>query len=377
MKKYIKMNINYFEEKFWRNKELAHSMLCEIASLSQKINKSINIMEVCGTHTMSIAASGIRNILPKNINLISGPGCPVCVTSAGDIDRILKFPKINKNLIIATFGDMIKVPGSEKKTLSEAKAYGADVRIVYSPLDCLRIAVENSRKEIIFIGVGFETTAPLIAATVKEAHNKNIKNFSVAPLFKLVPPALRYLLDSKISKVDAFILPGHVSAIIGYRPYFFLSKEYFMPGTIVGFEPLDILRGIILILKQIIYKDPELKIEYSRAVSIGGNKTALKLMKDVYGTYDADWRAIGPIKDSGYEFSKKYEKFDAFKKFCVAPIKAKEPAGCLCGKILLGLSKPVECSHFGKSCNPQHAIGPCMVSAEGACAAWYKYGIKK
>ncbi len=369
---------NYFEEKYWKDGSLAEKMLAELNSLAGSLGRKVNIMEVCGTHTMSIAASGIRNVLPDEINLISGPGCPVCVTSSGDIDRVLKLAELKKGgLIITTFGDMVKVPGSRKRTLNDVKISGSDIRVVYSPLDALKLASDKPGKEVVFIGVGFETTAPLIAATVKEAHSNKIKNFCVAPLFKLVPPALRYLLDTGIAKIDAFILPGHVSTVIGYKKYFFLADEYAVPGTIVGFEPIDILNGISIIIKQIKYNDPKLRVEYSRAVSADGNLTAVKLMEEVYGTYDAQWRAIGPIKDSGYIFSKKYEDFDAFNRFCVAPVETEEPKGCLCGKVLLGLAKPPACHHFGKSCTPQHAVGPCMVSAEGACAAWYKYGIEK
>lgn len=376
--KYMTMKSNYFDEKYWKNSVIAEKILKEIFCISKKIKSEVKIMEVCGTHTMSIAASGIRNILPDNVNLISGPGCPVCVTSSGDIDRIMSLSEIaGGRLIITTFGDMLKVPGSGRKTLSEAKVNGADVRVVYSPLDALKLAANNPKKEVVFVGVGFETTAPVIASTVKEAFNNNITNFCVTPLFKLVPPALRFLLDSKIAKIDAFLLPGHVSAIIGYSPYSFLVKEYSMPGTVAGFEPLDILRGISLILKQIESGRPSLDVEYSRVVKKDGNRTALAVMEEVYGTCDAEWRAIGRIKDSGYVFSKKYEAYDAFKRFSVKVKDAKEPAGCLCGKILLGLSVPSACPHFAKGCTPQNAIGPCMVSSEGACAAWYRYGIKK
>jgi len=372
------MKNNYFSEKYWKDPTIANKILREIFLLSKKIKKSINIMEVCGTHTMAIAASGIRDILPNNVNLISGPGCPVCVTSAGDIDRIISLSDISGDkLIITTFGDMLKVPGSERKSLSEAKVNGADVRVVYSPMDAVKIARDNPSKEVVFVGVGFETTAPLIALTVIESVNININNFSVTPLFKLVPPALRFLLDSKIAKIDAFLLPGHVSAVIGYEPYDFLVKEYNMPGTIAGFEPLDILRGVELLLRQIESGRPGLDVEYSRAVKKEGNKVALSVMKKVYGTYDAQWRAIGPIKNSGYTLSGTYEKYDAFKKFAIKERKVEEPAGCLCGKVLLGLVKPNACHHFAKGCTPQTPIGPCMVSSEGACAAWYKYGLKR
>jgi len=370
------MNKNYFSSSLWSNKDLAYKILNEVLSFSSKIKRKINIMEVCGTHTMSIASSGIRNILPDNVNLISGPGCPVCVTSAGDIDRILELAKI-ENVIITTFGDMVKVKGSNGFDLNKIRAFGGEVKVVYSPLDALKIAKENPTKKIIFIGVGFETTAPLIAYVVKMAHQENVNNFYIVSLFKLVPPALKFLLDSKIANIDAFILPGHVSTVIGYKSYDFLIEKYKIPSVIAGFEPLDILRAISLILKQIYENKILLEVEYFRAVNKNGNQTAISLLNEVFKESDANWRAVGKIPLSGYTLSKKYIKFDAFNKFNISEKTSMETKGCLCGKIILGLAKPSQCRYFGKECTPSDAIGPCMVSSEGACAAWYKYGIKK
>jgi len=370
------MNKNYFDNFLWNDRELSHKIFNEINFFSNNINRKINIMEVCGTHTMTIASSGIRDILPDNINLISGPGCPVCVTSAGDIDRILKLAQ-EKNVIIATFGDMVKVKGSQGFDLNKVRAFGGEVKVVYSPLDALKIADENPSKKVVFIGVGFETTAPLIAYVVKIAYQKNIKNFFIVPLFKLVPPALKFLLDSKISKIDAFILPGHVSVIIGYKSYDFLIRKYKIPSVIAGFEPLDILRAISLILKQLYENKPLVEVEYFRVVNKKGNETAISLLDEVFRKSDANWRAVGKIYLSGYSLSGKYLKFDAFREFHIPEKESVEVKGCLCGKIILGLAKPLQCRYFGKECTPSDAIGPCMVSSEGACAAWYKYGIKK
>lgn len=364
----------------WSDAEIASKILERIKEKSGvffSVNKrKPSFMEVCGTHTMAIARSGIRNLIGNFINLVSGPGCPVCVTSQGDIDRVVEFSKF-KDVIITTFGDMIKVKGSNGNDLSKLRMDGVDVRVVYSPLDALNIAVENPRKNVVFIGVGFETTAPLIAGTIKIAYDKGISNFYVASLFKLVPPALRFLLDSGVARIDGFILPGHVSVIIGSKSYNFLEKNYNIPSVISGFEPIDILRSIDLLMDFLVDKKSMFAVEYERAVEEEGNKAAISLMNEVFVVSDAYWRAIGVIKNSGYSLSKKYERFDAFKKYSIEYVEKKEPEGCLCGKILLGIRTPVECRLFGKRCTPEDAVGPCMVSSEGACAAWYKYGIRK
>ncbi|MEW6013466.1 MAG: hydrogenase formation protein HypD [Elusimicrobiota bacterium] len=373
-------NKNLFSQSIWSDKDIAIKISKEIKNKAEiffkKTGQKPSMMEVCGTHTMAIAKSGIRQLIGDYVNLISGPGCPVCVTSQGDIDRIIEFYRFN-DVIIATFGDMIKVKGSDGYDLNDIRIKGGDVRIVYSAMDCLELTRENPNKNIIFVGVGFETTAPTIAAAVKKAYEDKINNFFVAPLFKLVPPALRFLLDAKISKIDGFILPGHVSVIIGSKAYDFLKEEYKIPSVIAGFEPLDILRAVDMILSYLIEGKEVFGVEYERAVKSEGNKVALDIMKEVFKVSDAYWRAIGVIKKSGYSFSDKFERFDAFKKYGISYREKLEPKGCLCGRILLGLSKPNDCPLFGKKCVPEDAIGPCMVSSEGACAAWYKYGVKK
>lgn len=369
--------INPFSSYLWSDPEIASKILLSIKKKAEefirKNSRMIHIMEVCGTHTMAIAKSGIREELKGYVNLLSGPGCPVCVTSQGDIDSIIEISKL-KNVIITTFGDMLKVKGSNGISLSFLKAQGVDVRVVYSSLDAVEIAKENSNKEVVFIGVGFETTSPTIAASVKYASENNIANFYVMPFFKLVPPALKYLLDFKIGLIDGFILPGHVSVIIGKKSYNFL-KNYNVTSVISGFEPIDILRSIDLIIEKRLKSERDIFCEYNRAVSEEGNLYANKLIEEVFKVVDATWRGVGTIPMSGYSFSQRYENFNALNRFGITVIDKKEPKGCLCGKILLGLKKPTDCSLFGKKCKPEDPIGPCMVSSEGACAAWYKYGV--
>lgn len=331
-----------------------------------KINK-VNLMEVCGTHTMAIGRSGMRTLLPDNIQLLSGPGCPVCVTPQEIIDYAIALAQ-EKDVLITTFGDMVRVPGT-KGTLEQYRP-----QIVYSPLDALRIAQENSNKQVVFIGVGFETTAPTIAATVLSACEKRIKNFSVIPSFRLIPPALRFIAGSPKINVHGLILPGHVSAIIGSRPYEFLAKDFNIPGCITGFEPIDILQGILNLAQQIAEKKASITIEYSRVVSPEGNKNAQAIIDKVFTICDAEWRGIGTIPESGLTLNKKLKKLNAFNRFKIKVPKTNIPKGCKCGEVLLGVINPTECRLFGKTCFPSSPIGPCMVSSEGSCAAYYKYG---
>lgn len=325
-------------------------------------------MEVCGTHTVAISSSGLRDIIPKNIKLLSGPGCPVCVTPAGIIDAAIDITK-HHNVIFTTFGDMMKVPGSGS-SIGKEKAKGADVRVVYSPSDCLKIAGENPDKEIVFMGVGFETTSPLIASVILKAGREQLANFSVISAFKLIPPALKALVSSKKVKIDGFILPGHVSAIIGSRPYRFLK----VPSVISGFDAEDILQSIVMLVKQIVSGKPGVQIQYKTAVRENGNPDALMRLDEVFDCADSQWRGIGPIASSGLEIKKKFEKFDALKKFNIKPKNIKEPKGCLCALILQGIKQPPDCRLFAKKCRPDNPVGPCMVSSEGACSARYKYG---
>jgi hydrogenase expression/formation protein HypD len=333
---------------------------------------NINIMEVCGSHTMAIARHGLRSLFPPQVKLLSGPGCPVCVTPAEDIDKTIELAKL-PGVIITTFGDMVHVPGSYS-SLEKERGKGADVRIVYSPEDALEIAKANPDKKVIFPGVGFETTSPTIAAAVIQAKREKVKNFFVLPMFKTIPNALKAILDIKERKIDGFILPGHVSVIIGSRPYGFIAKKYGVPGVVTGFEPDDILEAVKMILKQIAERKPKIEIEYTNIVTPEGNVTAQKILKKVFREVDSNWREIGRIPKSGMVFRPAYAAFDASKVFKIKQPKTRENKGCLCGKILLGMNSPRECKLFCKACTPAHPIGPCMVSSEGSCAAEFKYG---
>ncbi len=343
------------------------------AAASAKTGGAVNLMEVCGTHTMAIAAAGMRRLFPKPLRMHSGPGCPVCVTSQGDIDIVLALAEI-PGVIITTFGDMLKVKGSSGLDLNSLRAGGADVRVVYSPLDAVELAAAEPGREVVFIGVGFETTAPVIGAALARAKKRGLKNFSVTAFFKLVPPALELLLSDPSNRISGFMLPGHVSAIIGLQPYRFVTRKYGVACVVTGFEPLDILTGINMLLRQISSGKPEVQDEYFRAVPEGGNPAALQVMREVFSPSAASWRAIGTLPGSGLALSRAYAGFDAVKRFKIKRAEAPEPKGCLCGQILLGKNLPPDCKLFGRACTPSSAVGPCMVSSEGACAAWFKYG---
>lgn len=338
-----------------------------INQIKNNLHLPISLMEVCGTHTMAIARSGIRRMLPENLKLLSGPGCPVCVTPQEVIDWTIELAK-RKEVIITTFGDMVRVPGTEESL----EIYHPVV--VYSARDSLNIARQNPKKDVVFIGVGFETTSPTVAATILEADEKNIKNFYIIPAFKLIPPALEFIACSPQIKVNGFILPGHVSTIIGSKPYESIAQKYHIPGCITGFEPIDILIGIKKLVEQITKKEAIIDIEYKRVVKPEGNQIALKMIEKVFQPIDSFWRGIGKIPKSGLTLKKEFERFDATKRYDIKILKSREPAGCLCGKILLGVKIPPECPLFGKKCTPGSPIGACMVSSEGSCAAYYKYG---
>lgn len=328
-----------------------------------------NIMEVCGSHTMAISKYGLRQIMPDNIRLISGPGCPVCVTAQNEIDSIIELA--NKNVTIATFGDLIRVPGN-KSSLQAERAAGRDVKVFYSPIDALQYARENPTKEVVFIGIGFETTIPTVAVTIRAAKAENIKNYSVYCLHKTMPEALRALLVGG-SNVQGFLLPGHVSTITGKGIYEFIADEYGVGGVISGFEAKDILMSIIMLLKN--YKKPSIEIQYKRVVREEGNIEAQKIIDEIFEPCDSTWRGLGKIAGSGLKIKGKYSDFDAALKFDIKPVGENiEAKGCRCGDVLKGFIIPHECPLFGKACTPENPVGPCMVSSEGSCAAFYKYG---
>jgi hydrogenase expression/formation protein HypD len=354
----------------YRDGEKARPIIEEIHRL---VDEPLKIMEVCGTHTVAIARYGLRQVLPPQMELISGPGCPVCVTSSQDIDRAVSMARVPQSLV-ATFGDMIRVPGT-RSNLALERAEGGDVRVVYSPLDALQLAEENQGKKIIFLGVGFETTAPTVAATVLEAQRRGVKNFFVFSAHKTVPRALQALLDLGEVKLDGFLLPGHVSTIIGSRPYEFLAERYGLGCVIAGFEPVDILLSLLLLVRQVKKRSPRVEIQYKRGVHPSGNVRAREIMDQVFEPSDAEWRGLGPIPGTGLALRKEYFALDASRAFDLQIPPAKEAPGCRCGEVLRGVLRPVECPLFAKVCNPQNPVGPCMVSFEGSCAAVYKYGL--
>jgi hydrogenase expression/formation protein HypD len=368
---------NRFNSPLWRDKDLAASALKEMARLTAlavaRTGRAAALMEVCGSHTMAIAASGMRRLFPEGLKMLSGPGCPVCVTAQGDIDLILELAAA-PGVTIATFGDMLKVRGSNGLDLHSLRERGASVSVVYSPLDAVELARQEPGRQVVFVGVGFETTAPVIAGAVMRAKAEKVRNFSVIPLFKLVPPALELLLKDPGHNISGFMLPGHVSAIIGLAPYRFVAEKYSVPCVVTGFEPLDILTGINMLLRQIVSGGPAVEDEYSRAVKAEGNLRAQELMREVFAVTGARWRSIGLIKRSGLGFSAAFSEFDSVKRFKLSYRAAPEPKGCICGPILLGKAVPADCKLFGRACTPANAVGPCMVSSEGACAAWFKYG---
>ena len=342
--------------------------------LIQKIEKPstrpIQLMEVCGTHTVSIFKYGIRKLIPSQIQLISGPGCPVCVTPNSDIDYAIALSRRN-DVILTTFGDMMRVPGSTSSLLKE-KAEGRDIRIIYSPLEAMSIAKDNPKKIVIFFAIGFETTSPTIASTIIRAKREGIKNLFFLNSQKRIPPAICALIQSKDIMIDGFILPGHVSTIIGSDPYQFISNEFLLPAVITGFEPLDVLQGIWMLVKMIREERPAIEIQYKRAVRKEGNPLAIKKIKEVFKEDDATWRGLGLIPDSGYCFREEYKRFDA-RNIEIEVEPSKENNQCVCGKVLKGIITPLECSLFRKVCHPENPIGPCMVSIEGACHTYFKY----
>lgn len=352
----------------YRDSALARNFVARIREISRK---PVKLMEVCGTHTVSIFRSGIRSLLPDTITLLSGPGCPVCVTATEEIDKFIELCR-QKNMIVTTFGDLIRVPGSSS-SLQNERAKGADVRIVYSTSDALEIARENPQSEVVFLGVGFETTAPTIAAAAKEAKQEGLGNFSIISAHKLVPPALLALLSSGDVNVDGFICPGHVSVIIGADAYRPVVDGYGIPCVVAGFEPVDILQTVFMLVSQIENKKADVEIQYKRAVSFPGNQKALSLLSEVFKPCDAPWRGIGVIKASGLRFDDRFESFDAENRFDLKVPPARTHPACSCGEILRGVKTPLDCALYRKACTPSNPFGPCMVSSEGTCAAYYKY----
>ncbi len=345
-------------------------VLAAAIAANMKTESRMTLMEVCGTHTMSIHRHGIKQLLPANIRLLSGPGCPVCVTPNNFIDRAIAIARI-PGTIITTFGDMIRVPGSSS-SLEKVRAAGADVRVVSSSLEALRIAQQEKGSQVVFLGVGFETTAPTVAASIVEADRLRVTNYFVLAAHKVIPPALK-LLSGGVIAVDGFICPAHVSAIIGSRAYGFLPKDFGKACVITGFEPLDILQGVLMLMDQITSGAPRLEVQYDRVVRPEGNRVALDLLDAVFELSDSEWRGMGSLPLSGLRMRERYAHRDAERMIEVVVEPPHEPKGCICGSVIQGLKDPPECKLFGTVCTPVNPIGACMVSGEGTCAAWFKY----
>jgi hydrogenase expression/formation protein HypD len=352
----------------YRDAELARKLARELHRLT---TRPWTIMEICGGQTHAIVKFGIDGLLPRQITLIHGPGCPVCVTPLEIIDKAIEIAA-SPNVIFTSFGDMLRVPGSATDLLS-LKAFGKDVRIVYSPLDAVRIAVQNPEREVVFFGVGFETTAPATALTVFRASELGLKNFSVLISHVLVPPAIEALMSSPSCRVQAFLAAGHVCTVMGFEEYLGLAKKYRLPIVVTGFEPLDILHGILMAVTQLESGRAEVENQYTRSVRREGNSQARNLIRKVFEVIPRKWRGIGEIPSSGLGLREPYAMFDAEKKFNLALRPVREPEECIAGTILQGLKKPGECPAFATLCTPEHPLGATMVSSEGACAAYYRY----
>jgi len=352
----------------YRDPELVQQYIQQIHQVTTKPWK---LMEICGGQTHSLVKNGILDMLPNNITMVHGPGCPVCVTPISIIDEAVYLSK-QPGVIICSFGDMLRVPGS-KKSLLEAKAEGADVRILYSPLEAVQLAKDNPANEIVFFAVGFETTAPANALSIVQAYKMGIKNYSILASHVLVPPAMEALLSDEENQIDAFLAAGHVCTIMGMEEYYPIAAKYKTPIVITGFEPVDLLQGILMAVQQLEKGECKVENQYTRYVQRAGNRLAMETMQEVFEVSDRMWRGIGNIPQSGYEVNEQYKQFNARVKFALDLPVVEENRSCISGEIMKGLKKPFQCPAFGKACKPEHPLGAPMVSSEGACAAYYHY----
>lgn len=365
--------MKYVDE--FRDPQKAAALMAEIHRLVERLapEKPISIMEVCGGHTHSIFRYGLEAMLPRGIELVHGPGCPVCVLPMGRIDDCVAIAE-QKGVILTTFGDAMRVPGS-KKSLLQAKADGADIRMVYSPMDALALARANPEREVVFFGIGFETTMPSTALTVLQAEADGTKNFSVFCNHITIFPTMKALLDMPGLDIDGFVGPGHVTMVTGVEPYEFIAREYHRPLVIAGFEPLDVLHAIVMLLTQFAEGRCEVENQYARIARAGGNEPAQEAVARVYELREFfEWRGLGSVNESGVRFRKAYAAFDAERKFAIPNLLVADPKGCQCGDVLKGAIKPWQCGLFGTGCTPENPQGALMVSSEGACAAYYQYG---
>jgi hydrogenase expression/formation protein HypD len=354
----------------FRSPEIVEAILKEIR---QTVRGNWNIMEVCGGQTHSLVKNGLLNMLPQNIQMIHGPGCPVCVTPVNLIDKAVNLA-VEHGVILCSFGDMIRVPGSGMSLL-EAKSKGADVRILYSPLEAVNIASENPEKEVVFFAVGFETTAPANALSVVHAHREGVKNYSILTSHVLVPPAMEAIMGDEDCRVDAFLAAGHVCTIMGINEYYPLVEKYQIPIVVTGFEPVDLLEGILMTVRQLEKGEFRLENQYTRVVERDGNKNAIATIDRIFEITDREWRGIGNIPFSGYAVKEDFSQYDANKKFQIRIEEVHEDSSCLSGDVMKGKIKPNQCPNFGTKCTPVKPLGAPMVSSEGACAAYYHYNL--
>jgi hydrogenase expression/formation protein HypD len=348
-----------------------NTLVQQIDGLARQIGRDVQLMEVCGTHTMVVFRTGLRQLLPTSVKLISGPGCPVCVTDTNYIDAAIELCR-RPYVVVATFGDLLRVPGSES-SLERERAAGANVRVVYSPTDALALARECPSNRVVFLGIGFETTAPTVAWSIWRAARDGIDNYHVFCAHKTMPRVMEALLKDQHVKIDGFICPGHVSVITGAGMYRFICEQYKIPCVVSGFEAWDILKTTTMLLQQLVAGRAEVEVEYSRSVNERGNVSAQQLMNEVFEPADASWRGLGAIPQSGLAIRSQYARFDAARALDVRLGEAHVPPGCRCGEVLRGVLTPLECKFFGHSCTPVRPVGPCMVSSEGVCAAYYRY----
>jgi len=365
--------VKYIDE--YRDPKQAAQLAEAVAKTAGRLGAApLRFMEVCGTHTRAIFKFGIRQILPRTVDLISGPGCPVCVTATGQIDRAVDL-SLRPGVRLATFGDMLRVPGSSL-SLAQAQAQGGQVSVVYSTFEALELARRNPKQKVVFLGIGFETTAPTVAAAVAQASQEGLENFSVLSCHKLLPPALKALLSGGQTRISGFLMPGHVTTIIGARAYQPLAEAHQVPCVVSGFELTDILTAILMLLKEVEAGSHQVLIQYTRGVAWEGNCQALALVDRIFEPADSLWRGLGQIPESGLKIRPDYARFDAALCFDLDPsqeLVVKDPPGCRCGQVLQGLVEPPKCPLFGRTCSPANPVGPCMVSSEGTCAAHYTY----
>lgn len=364
--------MKYVDE--FRDAHMARGLVVQLHAAAAALPRPVRIMEICGGHTVAICRNGLHAVLPDNVRLVSGPGCPVCVTPSSLIDAAIWLAQ-QPGVQVFTFGDMLRVPGSTT-TLAQVNEHTHSVQMIYSPLQVVQYAGDHADQRCVLLGVGFETTAPMLAAAVAQAAERTLPNFFYVSAGKMTPPVMRALLQDAGVALDAFIAPGHVTTVIGAAAYQFIADEYHKPCVVAGFEVCDILDALVRIVQQLARREPRVEIEYTRSVTHAGNLKAQALLAQVFMPCDAAWRGLGVIPHSGYALQSAYARYDAHKAFALPVVAEIEPAGCRCGEVLRGVCLPYECGLFGKGCTPTRPVGPCMVSSEGSCGAYFRFGVQ-